>query len=359
VNCPLTAIRKKGFRPKLSIAAFAFVAIIVGGSGSRDVLAVSNGFPAPWQQEAVSIPMIPGHTNPKIDHGYILFARWIIVDGVQNGALYLKSLADRTEYLPSFWINGASIIWINDLAVTSDRKLLVVGSFSRSTDHAPVNFLAESELSGRTLETVDTGTYEPELACVTADGSIWTFGQDWSAERSDIPYPLMRNYSSTGQLLGSYLSSDSIPPARLNFSTRLHRFGGAPGRIFLQCGDQTVGAYVETTRTWAEIDLAPKTLHIWQVRHPASGHITGLALLGRHELYASFKGRDTVFVRGFFKLDLGQPKAGEWEPIQGMVEYFGIAQKPSQVISVIGADSSSLVYQRLESDKHVFCWVKP
>src|SRR4029077_19245440 len=232
-------------------------------------------------------------------------------------------------------------------------------SFSRSADRVPINFISESDVAGRTPTTIDMGTYEPELACVAPDGTVWTFGQDWSAERSDIPYSLLRNYSSKGRLLGSYLPSDSLPPARLNFSPRLHRMGGAPGRIFLQCGQQSVGAYIGPVGAWVEIDPAEKTSRVWQVDLPSPAIITGLALLERHEVYCSFKGQNTVFIRGFFKLNLSQPKVATWEPIQGMVEYLDIAHKSTPPMSVIGADGSSLVYQQINSDSHIFYWVRP
>src|SRR4029077_2543962 len=162
-----------------------------------------------------SVVMFRDQTIPKIDHGYVVFSRRIIVNEIQHEAIYLKSLADGTERRPSFWLDGASVVWINDLAVASVDKLFVVGSFSRSADRVPINFISESAVAGPTPTTIDRGTYEPELACVAPDGTVWTFGQDWSAERSDIPYSLLRNYSSKGRLLGSYLPSDSLPPARL------------------------------------------------------------------------------------------------------------------------------------------------
>jgi hypothetical protein len=327
-------------------------AIATGGSASEEL-------PGPWQQKVVSIPPFPGHTLPKIDHGYILFARWIIVDGLQHDALYLKSLADGTEHRLSFWLHGASIIWVNDLTITSDGELFVVGSFSRLRDGTPINFMAQLDRTGSTHATIDMGTYEPELACVTSDRSVWTLGQDWSAERSDISYQLLRNYSSTGRLLGSYLPSDSLPPVRLNFSTRLHRLGGSPGRVFLQCGDESVGAYIEAARTWAEIDLANRTAQMWQISHPSFGYVTGFALLGKHQVYCSFKGRNTVFVRGFFKLNLGQPKVATWDPIPGMVEYVNVNHESPPVMSVIGADGRSLVYQKIDSERHTFFWVRP
>lgn len=343
------------------LAIGLFLLTLGTGSGLESAITQSGGLPAPWQQKTVSVTMFQGQTIPKIDHGYVLYSHRILVSENQNEAIYLKSLADGTVRHPSFWLKGASVIWINDSAVESSDSLFVVGSYTRSADSLPINFIAKFDTEGQNFATIDMGTYEPELACVAPDGSVWTFGQDWSAERSDIPYSLLRNYSSKGRLLGSYLSSDTLPPARLNFSTRLHQMGGAPGRMFLQCGKQSVGAYIGPVSTWVEIDLSEKTSRVWQVDPPSSGIMTGLALLEKREVYCSFEGHHSVFVRGFFKLNLSQPKIAAWEPIAGMVEYVNLAQKSPSGMSVIGADGPSLVYQRVDSDtkSHIFFWVRP
>jgi hypothetical protein len=322
-------------------------------------MADSSVLPKPWQQKAISYDWVPGQTIPKIDHGSIVIHRRIVVDEMQNDALYLKSLADGTEHRLPFWLNGASVIWINDLAIASVDRVFIVGSFSRASNEPIVNFMAESDMTGHVVRTVDMGSYEPELSCVSSDGSLWTFGQDWSAERSDISYSLLRNYSSTGRLLASYLPSDSLPPAKLNYSTRLHRLGGTPGRIFLQCGEQSVGAYIGPLRTWAEIDLGDRTSHTWLMTLPSAGRITGLALLGEHQVYCSFRGWKAVFVRGVFKLTLDEPKVAAWEPVSGMVEYLNISGKSRPARFVYGADGPNLVYVDVDSNKLMFSWVRP
>lgn len=335
--------------------------IMAGGTGVGLATAISqiNTLPPPWQQKAVSVSLFEGHSVPKIDHGYVVFSERIIVEANQKEAIYLQSLTDGNVRRPSFWINGASLIWVDDSAVASSDRLFVVGSYSRSGSKFPINFAAEINADGQMLAIIDMGTYEPELACVASDGSLWTFGQDWGAERDDIPYSLLRNYSATGRLLGSYLTSDALPPARLNFSTRLHQMGGARGRIFLQCGPQSVGAYIGPVSTWVEVDLSDKASQIWEAPPPSMGVVTGLALLEKHEVYCSFKGQDTLFVRGFFKLNLSQPKIASWEPIPGMMEYINTNQDTAQAMSVIGSDGASLVYQKVDSKTHIFFWVKP
>jgi hypothetical protein len=351
--------RNQRLRLRICLAISSFVSAVAAGSGLNAAVAQQEALPSPWQHKPVSLTILQDQTIPKIDHGYIIFSRHIIVDTNQREAIYVQSLADGTVRRPSFWLKDSLRVWVNDLAVASSDEILVVGSFTRSKDGAAINFLVKSDMEGQTLAIIDMGTYEPELTCVAQDGSVWTFGQDWGAERSDIPYFLLRNYSSRGRLLGSYLSSDALPPIRLNFSTRLHRMGGARGRMFLQCGQQSVGAYIGPASRWVEIDLADSSERVWQVEPPSRAIMTGLALLKRHEVYCSYRAQNTVFVRGFFKLNLTQPKIATWEPIPGMVQYVDLAHSPAPPMSVIGADGSSLVYQKMDFKTHVFYWVRP
>jgi hypothetical protein len=359
MSSAVSGSRKRRLWSKFCLAILLLLSAIGACSGLNGAITRFDGFPPPWRQRVVSVSLSRGQTIPKIDHGYILFARHIIIGRSQQEAIYLQSLADDAVRRPSFWLKDASIVWVNDSAVSSSNEFFVVGSFARSADGATINFMTESDVEGHVHATIDMGTYEPELACVAPDGSIWTFGQDWSAERSDIPYPMLRNYSSKGRLLGSYLPSESLPPARLNFSTRLHRMGGARGRMFLQCGQQSVGAYIGPVSAWVEIDLASRTTEVWQVEPPSRSIMTGFALLAKHEVYCSYAARNSVFVRGIFKLNLNQSTIATWEPIPGMVDYVSAAPDSAPAMTVIGADGPSLVYQKIESKRHIFFWVRP
>jgi hypothetical protein len=357
---PLFCKYSTRIRPQASLALCILVATAALADISKRPAKESNGFSSPWRQMAISFAHSRSQTIPKIDHGYVLFSRRIIVNDIhQRDAIYMKSLAEGTEQRVPVSMNNAAVVWVNDLAIGKGDNLFLVGSLLKTAEGRPVNFLSRLDVTGHTLAVIDMGSYEPELACVEKDESIWTFGQDWDAERSDIPYQMLRNYSSTGQLLGSYLSSDALPPARLNFSTRLHSMGGTPGRIFLECGDQSVGTYIAPVRTWVEVSLADKTALTWRVNFPSRGYMTGLALLGSHTVYGSFKGWHSVFDQGFFKLDLNQSSVGTWEPVAGMVEYISLSKKAGPVTVVAGTDSSSIVYEKADSGGAVLFWVRP
>jgi hypothetical protein len=348
-------------RSLLSIQSVAVCLLIAWATPSCVAHTVNRSgvLPKPWQQKAISFNWLPTQTIPKIDHGFIVVSRRVVVNDTKGDVLYLKSLKDESERRIPLWLGIASAIWINDVAVASAEKIYVVGSLLHSSDKTIVNFMAQTDMDGHTSGLVDTGTYEPELACVGGDGTLWTFGQDWSAERSDISYSLIRNYSSTGRLLGSYLQSDILPPAKLNFSTRLHRMGGATGRIFLQCGTESIGAFISPTHTWAEIDLSDRTSHVWSVSPPSAGHMTGMALLGRHQVYCSFRGWQAVFIRGLFKLNLADAKVASWVPVAGMVEYLSASDKTPPVRFLFGSEDSSLVYVDISDRNLLFSWTKP
>ena len=73
--------------------------------------------------------------------------------------------------------------------------------------------------------------------------------------------------------------------------------------------------------------------------------ISGFALLGEHEIYASIRGLDKSelgVAEGLFRLNLGSDARARWEPVPG-------ARSPGWTESLarlVGSDGSSLVYLR-------------
>lgn len=362
-NSALDHIEEKQPQPRLArgIGTFLAVALLVV-SGTADGLSQMNGLPTPWQHKVFALNMSGYRSVPKVDHGFLLTWKWAIRVAAQNHAIQLNSLADGSTEEIAFWIGGASTIWIDNVAVSPGQRIIVVGSFLRPYTRKAANFMAGMDLDGHNLQIVDMETYEPELVCAEKDRSVWTFGQDWGAERSDVPYSMLRNYSPDGRLLKSYLPNDTLPPVRLNFSTRLRRMGGASGSAFLRCGDESVGAFIGPVSTWAEVQQGDGTLQTWKVKPPAVGRVTGLALLGRHKVYCSFKTQKSVFVRGFFSLDLSRPSLATWVPIDGTLSFIGAAQESSPIIAVVGDDGPNLVYVQVAADfpksDPVFYWSK-
>lgn len=324
------------------------------------VAAETGGEVTPWQQKVPAVIWSKYRSLPRVEHGHFLFFRRAARNDSSTDVVNLYSLADGSERKTPFWINGASAIWVNDAAVTQGEKLFLVGSLLGS--RGVINFMAESDIEGHILQTIDMGTYEPERACVDSAGNVWTFGQDWNAEKSDIPYEMLRNYSPTGRLLKSYLSNDTLPPVALNYSTRLSSRGGAHYGAYLRCGNESVGVYVGPALAWAEVGLMDGRFQKWKVMLPAVGRVTGFALLGAGQAYYSFRAQNSVFMRGLFRLDLTKPNVATWGAIDGTLSFIGEGPSSPRIV-LGGADGQNLVYAYVPADfpksDPVFYWFRP
>jgi hypothetical protein len=226
-------------------------------------------------------------------HGFLWSVRRDVTKP-EPDTIVLQPLTGGVQHSMSFWIPGSSETWLEDVAVTQDHKIVVVGSFSRAGDSAQNNYVSELDLQGHVLSTSTLGEYEPERVCSANDGTLWMVGQVWAAEIQGRSYTILRNYSAGGVLLRSYLDRNELPAVDLNLSARLSQQGGTHARVLLACGAQSVGAYVGSAFTWVEVRLSDYSEHVWWVKAPAKGvmRITGLALLGEHVVYASFEPAD-------------------------------------------------------------------
>lgn len=327
-----------------------------------------NFLPAPWQQKVLTNAFASHRSFPQIGNGYLWSFRPKLAEGDHSDAIYLNLLARNQPAVIQFWIDGASDIWINDVAVSPDHSMLVAGSYFRSAEGSENHFVAQLDLTGRTLLVTNLGQYEPEEICATNDGTVWTFGQDWNAELRNDSYLMLRNYSADGQLLRSYVPRQDIPLPAVDLSGRFHQAGLRRGRTFLRCGEKSVGIYVGLARMWFELSLSNGDAKSWSATsgtrvpfaengadpgRPARSanrmSISGFALVGEHEVYASITGLDQTrlgVAEGLFRLDLGSDARASWEPVPG-------APSPGWAESLarlVGSDGSSLVYLRNASN---------
>jgi hypothetical protein len=331
-----------------------------------------GALPAPWQQKAFKNAAYSDASErslPRISNGYLLSFQRVIRNGPKSDTIVLDSLTSGRETQFPFWVSGASTIWLDEVAVTPGHRLLVAGSFSRP-DGTIGNFIKVLTMAGKTLASIGMQTYEPEMVCTESDGTIWTLGQDWKAQTAGAPYSLLRNYTMGGHLLRSYLGIRDFPATDLNFSTRLKNTGGTPGRAFLRCGDKSVGAYIGPALIWTEVQLTDHTARTWMVRLSLRRTlITGLALVGDHSVYGSFKSMvpskagdpsKAVLVRGLYKLNLSRTSlTAPWEPVPGTTDT--AAAQPS--LWLAGSDGPSLVYERSNANSPdgspILFWSKP
>jgi hypothetical protein len=308
---------------------------------------------APWTQKVLVDTFSPDRSFPQIRDGYLLTFRRAFSEA--HDAILLTSLGGDDSKAVSFRLNGASRVWIDDVTVSSRRSILVAGAYIRVDSASEHRFIAQLDLAGNVVSTVDLGPYEAERICATSDGTIWTFGQEWSAEAKGKSYEMLRNYSVDGQVLRSYLPRTDIVLPPVNLSNRFHQMGMRRGRTFLRCGTKSIGAYVAPAGIWYEVKLSDDIGQSWSVAGQSGGEfslvrgkcaaciVSGFALLGEHEVYASFDSveqKKEVFARGLFRLHLGPDGNANWDPVQG-------TRAPDAIHSVarlLGSDGASLVY---------------
>ena len=197
------------------------------------------------------------------------------------------------------------------------------------------------------------GTYEPERVCATNDGNIWTLGQDWGAESYGESYPILRQYSSAGEALGSYFSRTSLRVEYFGLSTHARAEGAHPpqdftgGRTHLRCGRVSVGVYIGPARTWFEVRLADGSTQSWRVEPPfVPSNMTGISFTGADQLYASFtraipagnSAEPPAHQYGLYVLDVAGQTA-VWDPVPGSI---GSTGRPFG--RLVGGGTQSLVY---------------
>ena len=344
--------RREGLMTKVKRveARLWFTALAVGWF-SIGALAQSPVLSPPWQQQAMG-GITPQRTIPKIEHGYLLQFMPHVKDGPAAGMIHWNSLATQRQGDLSFWLPGASEIWLNDVGATPDGNILVAGTYAESGQNSVNNFLAWVDPAGTVLQTVNPGSYEPERVCATNDGNIWTLGQDWGAQAD---YNMVRKNSTSGEVLGSFLSRTSLPVTSFDLSTHAHLQSPPPqqippGKTYLQCGDESVGVYVGPALTWFEVQLTDGSTQRFRVPPPAAfTWITGAGLIATHEVYASFdtsitngSGGPSARQRGLYVLNLGG-QTPKWGSVLGTV---GSAEVSGGFMRLVGRDGPNLVYVR-------------
>lgn len=97
---------------------------------------------------------------------------------------------------------------VNDVAVDTDGSF-VVAARSTTTAKDSARGVVLFEASGAQAAVIDTGTWEPWHVTIAPDHSIWVMGHE-GGFRQD--YNMVRRYSRSGDLLGSYLPRTSFGP---------------------------------------------------------------------------------------------------------------------------------------------------
>ena len=218
---------------------------------------------------------------------------------------------------------------------------ILAGAVGIMTDGSIQGFLARTDATGRTVQSVHTGQFIPRKVCEADDGTVWALSRDRYAEpqqRDDV----LRHYSFEKGQLGSYLGLDSLARNGDEVIAILWK-------SYLGCAKNRAVVYFGTGE-YAEVDSNGKVSR-WKVENagalgnPRSGFAVtddGRVFVG-HQNAESESGR---FSRGLYELVARTGSAAATlRPIEGTVTSMvaGTAAPDGQFAQLWGADGNELV----------------
>jgi hypothetical protein len=256
-----------------------------------------RSFPSDFSYKKASFPEVNGNA-------LISFSRTIGKQDPLKG-VFITPLDTSQQRIVPFWISGASIVHLDSAAIDNHGSIFVVGSYLTSVnqddrqnfirdlnDSHGINFLAKMDSGGSLLFLKDLGDYTAENVCVTRDNSLWAFGQSMPKEHTKLgqeeDYAMIRNYSSDGELVKSYLKRANVEGKD---SPNYRSMTPSATPAFLVCGFSSVATFLQQPGhlLWSTIDLS--TGEIAQVRVPTPEKNTvptNIVELDNSSIYASF-----------------------------------------------------------------------
>jgi hypothetical protein len=173
------------------------------------------------------------------------------------------------------WPPDAAKVSVLAAGATQVGGILAVGG-GAMTDGSVQGFIAKTDLTGRTLQSVHTGRFSPHQVCEATDGTVWTLGYDLNFRDSpEGDKNVLRHYSFEKGWLDSLVTLDSISKssdASLQISS--------PGKSFLRCSKDRVSVFFASAAQYIEVNVSDGKLGRWNVALPqiARGKANGFAV---------------------------------------------------------------------------------
>ena len=170
------------------------------------------------------------------------------------------------------------------------------------TDGSIQRFVAKTDLTGRTVQSVRLGDFYPRQVCEGTEGTVWVLGFESNYGYSaDANRDLLRHYSFEKGFLNSFVSLDSISKssdAILNVS---------PRKSFLRCSKDRVSVFFGSAAQYIEVDASNGKLERWNVALPpiVGGKAGGFAVTEEGRMFVSLHGvsePDNTVTYGLYEL---------------------------------------------------------
>jgi hypothetical protein len=286
--------------------------------------------------------MCVGCVVPKWDRSYLLHQEFdrdpaVVTmydakgDKVLTGRISMPKLSD---------------VWAISVAATHDNGILA-GAAGAMTDGTRKGFIARTDRTGRTLESVPTANFEPDRVCEGADGTVWTLGPSWDEDKN-----VLRHYSFEKGLLGTFVSLHSKRDAVLEVASG--------GESYLYCGSERVSVYLALSGQYIEVNTSTNKLSSWTIDLSSviGEESRGFAVTDDHRIFVAFG--ELYRIHGLYELraESGKPTASLTPVDVTIASQDTNNGAPEGVIShLFGADGNELVVQR-NGDGPGLSWVK-
>jgi len=214
-------------------------------------------------------------------------------------------------------------------------------------DGSNQRFIAKTDPTGRTVQSVHMGRFTTRHVCEASDGTVWTLGHDMDLRDSpQADKNVLRHYSFEQGLLESFVSSDSIAEIPDAYSGDL-----IPFESYLRCGKDRVSIYLAPAAQYIEVDASTKKITRWSVDMSSvvGSNSRGFAVTDEGRVFVAFaSGPDP---NGERKHGLYELKATPGSPIASLAAVDGTTTAfdsyktvPNErFFRLWGADGNSLV----------------
>jgi hypothetical protein len=258
---------------------FATGATAQQSSQRQDVPTVSPAVHTALYPEVMCVHCIV----PQWDRGYILQ-----LDIDRDPAVVTMYDRDGKKVLEArIGPPDATKVSLGAAGATQAGGILAVGG-GTMTDGSIQRFIAKTDLTGRTVQSVHTGQFLPRQVCEATDGTVWTLGYPLDYHDSvDADKNILRHYSFEKGLLESFVTLDSISKsAETTLSIN------APGKSFLRCSKDRVSVLFGSAAQYIEVDASNGKLARWSVALPpiAGGKANGFAVTQGGRIFVSLYG---------------------------------------------------------------------
>jgi hypothetical protein len=133
-------------------------------------------------------------------------------DSMTNRVPLLYGPDGHFRFPLSFQLPGAEVSYAYDVAPDADGSFVVAATGGAADmRHWHKSGLVMFDSTGFQSAFIDTGDFRCAHVAIASDHSVWVLGSQYSGNKEQEHYPILRKFSRTGDLLGSFLDRSTFP----------------------------------------------------------------------------------------------------------------------------------------------------